>query len=409
MGFLGTVPDEHPGKQAINVDNPTLSMEETAKRHHWPSATLGTGTISLLFMVIIVITSLPVLRRKAYNTFYYVHIILGSLVFIATCIHASTDFYFLLPGLVLLVADWAWRIIRGDTGLKKQVEGSLEDAGDGWYRITLPASAKKISDGDSSESDSESAVEKLAPAHPLQTYYLNIPSISKFQNHAFTAAKVGSPTSGPVFLFQRASIPNKRKEAKKHKKEWTWKVGGQAHPIEGVELAQTKKLRVRAEGPYAPSEHGYQTANKIICLIGGTGITGALSIADWFLTHRAQDPKAQLILLWTVREIETSRLAEWRRLCWATDSAAKFGVRLHVSSESGRMDVGEELRFVLSDCELGDTEAAWVYVSGPAGLLTAAEDACCDIESEMRRARKKGLESGYTVRTMSHYVAKWEV
>lgn len=178
--------------------NPTLTAKQTGIRGSYHSATLGTGMIA---MVVIIVTALPVFRRRAYNAFYYAHIICSTLIFSSASIHASTDFYFLLPGLLLWVLDWGWRIFRGETGLQKKVEGKLEDAGYGWYRITLPVSAKLLPGNESAEGSVETVKE---PNHPLQSYYLNIPSISKLQNHAFTAAKIGSSSSGPVFLFQRA-------------------------------------------------------------------------------------------------------------------------------------------------------------------------------------------------------------
>lgn len=59
--------------------------------------------VRILLMIAIVITSLPALRRKSYNVFYYVHVICSFWVFVVLSVHASTDFYFLLPGLVLWI------------------------------------------------------------------------------------------------------------------------------------------------------------------------------------------------------------------------------------------------------------------------------------------------------------------
>lgn len=368
--------------------------------------------MSFLFMLIIVITALPVLRRRAYNTFYYAHVICSTLIFIAASIHASTDFYFLLPGLLLWIYDWVWRFFCGDTGIRKQVRGRLEDAGHGWYRLTLPSSAKP---SPRDESAVASVEESKHASHPLQSYYLNIPSISKIENHAFTAAKIGSSTSGPVFLFQRTQGMARRNQ-KKLDREWTWKAGAITATVgaeEDDEVDDQNRIEVRVEGPYSPLEADFQSANHIVCIVGGTGLTGAYSLALWWLEHRQRDPRARFTLIWTVRHRDTAQLLEWQEL---EERARTIGtcveLNLHVSSEQGRMVAMEALRsaFGRSDekasiCE----EKAWIYVSGPAGLLDDTEDACVALQSETRRARKAQRDTGLTVNHLDHYIARWEV
>ena len=53
--------------------------------------------------------------------------------------------------------------------------------------------------------------------------------------------------------------------------------------------------------------------------------------------------------------------------------------------------------------------SAWVYVSGPDGLLRQAEDACVKLEHEVRAGRRRGSKTGDSQRALEHYVAKWEV
>lgn len=367
--------------------------------------------MSFLFMLIIIITALPVLRRRAYNTFYYTHIILSTLIFIAASIHASTDFYFLLPGLLLWIFDWVWRVFRGDTGIRKHVDGTLEDAGHGWFRIILPVSAKAFPN-DESHGDSTEAAKHSS--HPLQSYYLNVPSLSKLQNHAFTAAKVGSSNSGPVFLFQRAQGTAGKKQ-KKLDKEWTWKAGAIAGCVGGDEQepAEPKIIEVRVEGPYIPLEADFQSADHIICIVGGTGLTGAYSLALWWLKHRQQDPNARFVLIWTVRHRETARLREWQELEERlTHAEGRIRLQIHVSSESGRIDAMDSLRSVLARSDEKDRasgQSAWVYISGPAGLLDQAEDACVQLESDLKGARKSKRDTGLTIGHADHYIARWEV
>ncbi len=194
-------------------DNPTLTWREAGVKGPYSWFTLPTGAISGIVLIpIMVITSLPVLRRINYNTFYYIHVVFATAVIVLVSLHASTSFYFLLPGLILWLADWAWRVRNA---LGRKVEVRVQNAGNGWYRITLPAKEAELEKGDSAA---------LTEATPdlLSTYYVNMPSVSRLQIHPFTAAAVGHGSSPPVLLFQKGP---ERKKAKQRDREWTWKLG----------------------------------------------------------------------------------------------------------------------------------------------------------------------------------------
>ena len=152
---------------------------------------------------------LPILRRRNYNAFYFTHVIFAAAIIILTCLHASTNFYFCLPGLLLWIADWVWRV-RNALGSK--VEVLVENAGDGWYRIRLPHRK-----GPELESGQEFH-------NPLATYYVNFAAVSRLQIHPFTAASIGHghEKTGPLLLFRRGP---ERKKIQKRDSEWTWKLG----------------------------------------------------------------------------------------------------------------------------------------------------------------------------------------
>ena len=343
-------------------------------------------------------------------------------MFITASVHASTDFYFLLPGLLLWLLDWCWRLFQGDAGgLQKKVTGMLESAEGGWYRLTLPVSARPSKASAADPSD----VEKLSyDTHPLQTYYLNIPSISKLQNHAFTAAKIGTETAGPTFLFQRAQPKSAKTKQKKLDKQWTWKLGATAQANRTSAIndedpvpATPTEVQLHVEGPYIPREATvYVSAQRVVCIVGGTGVTGANSLALWWLENRTKEPHARFLLIWTVRHRETANLREWQDLEQRMMSAENMQLRLHISSENGRLDVEDALRAEFSSAipNSGQAETggkAWVYVSGPAGLLSKAENASVDLKRELRDARRRGrkAERPLVITEMEHYVAKWEV
>ena len=380
-----------------------------------------------------VLTSLPSQRRARYNCFYFTHLAGALLFFFFVSVHASTDFYFLLPGLVLWLADWAARLrwLR-----KNRVEARLEDAGDGWYRIRLPPAPATRGDG-----GGELAAPRDRP--PLQAFYLNFPAVSTLQCHAFTAAAVGSGSDGPTFLFRRAE----GKKQPKLDKEWTWKLGALASAPSTAKEAPSTALSLRLEGPYSTSAVPLHTAARVLCLVGGTGITGALSLARAWLRHRGADRAARFRLVWTVRAPETARVAEVQAL--QADSAARavnMEVVVHVSRTDGRIDPtaclaeffepaalpppaqasatepgalegaispvkGGDEKAQAESADAPDAASGWVYCSGPAGLLDATDAACLGFSRRLRAARAaNGAPSSRAgVARLDWYCAKWEV
>ena len=205
------------------VDNPTVSVAESAAQGPLSYLVLPTGVLSFALLVVVTITSLPVVRRKNFNAFYFVHIIFATIILVLTCLHASTNFYFLLPGILLWIADWAGRV-RELLGAK--AEAVVENAGNGWIRVRLPSKYPVFaSDGEKSERTTS-----FPPSTPvLATYYVNFPRISKVQLHPFTAASTGSSELGPVLLFRRSP---ERKKAKQTEKEFTWAVAAVADVLQ---------------------------------------------------------------------------------------------------------------------------------------------------------------------------------
>lgn len=394
--------EDEEKKQLFSTGNPTMSELEGQERSAWYGTVTYTGLATFGCMIMIVITALPRIRRLHYNTFYNAHIVCSVATFIGASIHASSDFYLLLPGLSLWVADWAWRLFRGDGGaLRKQV-AVLENAGSGWYRVSLGATAKF-------EADSASEAEYSAPAgYPLSLYYLSLPSVSRLQSHAFTAAVSSTAQSGPVFLFRRSQ----GKSQKALEKEWTWAVGS----LVGSPGLQ-RQLDVRVEGPYRPTDTGFESASHVVCIVGGTGITGAYSLALWWLKMRSIAGNTKFTLVWTVRERESINVQEWFDLVKSAESQANMMVSAHVSAEMGRLDpqayirqsLGLDLGMATERREKGavSTGTAWVYSSGPEGLLQATQKACQVTDRDIRKLVRD--QAPVAVKDMSWYIAKWEV
>ena len=211
------------------VDNPTVSVAHSATKGALSNLVLPTGVFSFVLIVVVAVTSLPLVRRKNFNTFYFIHVIFAALILISACLHASTNFYFLLPGLLLWVSDWVWRL---RCSLLVRSEAIVEKAGNGWTRVTLP-SHQPLTPNDAEKHETSSS---STSSPTLATYYVNFPTLSKMELHPFTAASPVSAEVGPVLLFRRRP---ERKKARQTKREFTWAVAAAAETS-----AEPSKLQV---------------------------------------------------------------------------------------------------------------------------------------------------------------------
>ncbi|KAK4579800.1 hypothetical protein LTR86_000001 [Recurvomyces mirabilis] len=360
------------------VDNPTVSVDEATAKGHISYLVLPTGVFTFVLLVAVTITSLPILRRRSFNTFYFVHIVLVVIILIFACLHASTNFYCLLPGLLLWAADWVWRLRNS---LANKVEATVENAGNGWTRVTLHSKRLEIA------RSGEKGASTMSPAFEipvLATYYINFPRVSKLQIHPFTAASAGSAETGPALLFRRGP---ERKKDRRTQKEFTWALAAAAGDT--VEVPST--IEIRIEGPYSPAVPELRRSNHLLLIVGGTGITGAISIANWWADNYGSrtDESRSLRLIWSVRTEDEVHLREIQDLQITMAVFRNMETAIHVSGRQGRLHPGNELsRFLAS--RAGTHIDAWVYVSGPDGLLAAAEAACVEQAKHLRHAIRSG-------------------
>lgn len=120
-------------RKVLPVLNPTYLFHETWPGDKtplgiWRASLVFTGLFSVLIMLIISITTLPKVRRKHFNLFYFTHL-LSILMVIVICLHASTMLYCTAPGLAMWCLDWSMRL--HELGLL--LHGELSTFGNGWY------------------------------------------------------------------------------------------------------------------------------------------------------------------------------------------------------------------------------------------------------------------------------------
>ena len=281
------------------VLNPTYLYHEvwpgnTSSLGIWRASLIFTGITSTLIMLAVFITTFPVIRRKHFNIFYFTHLLMIVAV-VAICLHASTMLYCTAPGLAMWILDWGMRIYE----LSGKMDSTLVAVGKGWFCLKVPLPPTRL---------------KGCACHsPLAHFHIHHTESSIREIHPFTtithlaAKKLSSSDSDKSveieFLFRKskaspssASIPEKGLE-RRSKREWTNKLADLVDEAvvdlsltsEELEEADLQKRRqstqyqisLRLEGPYftPANPSSYET---VICLVAGTGVSGAIAIAAAF-------------------------------------------------------------------------------------------------------------------------------
>jgi len=120
-------------RMVFPVLNPTYVYDETWPGNSsalgvWRASLIFTGLTTTLIMAVIFITTLPQIRGKHFNLFYFTHLLV-IIAIIIICLHASTMFYCTAPGLAMWVLDWGMRLYE----LRKRLDSKVTSLGNGWY------------------------------------------------------------------------------------------------------------------------------------------------------------------------------------------------------------------------------------------------------------------------------------
>ena len=288
------------------VLNPTYLYHEvwpgnTSSLGIWRASLIFTGIACTLIMLAVFITTFPVIRQKHFNLFYFTHLLMIVAVIII-CLHASTMFYCTAPGLAMWLLDWGMRIYE----LSGKMDSTLTAVGKGWFCLTVPLSRNRL---------------KGCACHsPLAHFHIHHTESSIREIHPFTtithlaAKKLSSPDSDKTmeiqFLFRKsqasrslASVKDQSPE-RRSKRQWTNKLAdlvdeaaiSHSPPSEIPQEADLQKQRssgqnqisLRLEGPYftPANPSSYET---VICLVAGTGVSGAIAMAAAFRHHAMID------------------------------------------------------------------------------------------------------------------------
>ncbi|KAF5743732.1 putative ferric-chelate reductase [Tripterygium wilfordii] len=202
------------------------------------------GEIALVTGLVIWITSLPPVRRKRFEIFYYTHHL--YVIFLVFFLFHAGDrhFYMVFSGIFLFALDKLFRIIQSRPRsyiLSARVFPSRA------IELTLPKDPR-------------------LKYTPTSVVYMKIPSISKFQWHSFSLTSSSSMHDHTMSLTIKCD-------------------GGWTNDLYNMITAELDSdadgmrcMPVAIEGPYGPASMDLLRYESLILVAGGIGITPFLSI-----------------------------------------------------------------------------------------------------------------------------------
>ncbi|XP_073023033.1 ferric reduction oxidase 2-like [Primulina eburnea] len=210
------------------------------------------GELSLLAGLVLWATTLPRIRRKIFELFFYTHHLYILFVFFFV-LHVGISYTsIMLPGFYLFMIDRYLRFLQSRRGVR------LVSA-----RI-LPCETVELN-------FSKSTGLRYSPTSIM---FLNLPTISKLQWHPFTVTSSSSLESDKLSVMIKG-------EGKWSKKLYQILSSG-SPPID--------RLDVSVEGPYGPASTNFLRHDLLVMVSGGSGITPFISIIRE-LIHKSQTMK----------------------------------------------------------------------------------------------------------------------
>ncbi|KAI8823164.1 uncharacterized protein EV422DRAFT_394171 [Fimicolochytrium jonesii] len=347
-----------------------------------------TGYVAAFTFLWVGINSIPKIRRANYSWFWINHTLAWGAIAMAF-IHASPMLHLAMPAVLFYMVDAAVRVYNRTTPAHI-TSVTLEECG--YIRVDIAGWD--------------------VPYAPGQWVSLKIPALSRVMWHPFTiASSYGSPSNAstpsvhyihdeynttpntptsPGGVVEKSSFMKSREilvardtitliiKPTDRKNRWTSSL---------LALWESRRddeghapIEVFIDGPHGKLPPRFLSSQHIVTIAGGSGIPGALSIANHVLE---QNSVQSIDVVWTAREAGASRLSSYLELQRhkVLQQAGRHSCSLNVSSRDGRLDMLANVRDTIA--KFADEDSVGIYVCGPGEMV----DAVVDAANECRKRR----------------------
>lgn len=246
------------------------------------------GVLAALIMALPFLFSLRPLRQRFYNTFYFFHLCLHFAMPFAW-LHSVSDFYYMVPGIVLYTADLVVRLYSRLHSL--EVVGVSRDTAVGLVRIDFDASSRVA----------------LQQNRCCQFVRVCFPTVSGLEWHTFTLLGKSGPTRSIILSMHKSELLSRSRQngsflrnllrAKYRRYDWT----------EAAIFKVTDGSPICVDGPFGDGS-GFDIAvdvDVVVVFAGGTGIAAALSVAE-VVSTLPMDSRPVVHVAWSVRNTRAS-------------------------------------------------------------------------------------------------------
>ncbi|KAJ3272071.1 hypothetical protein HK104_004554 [Borealophlyctis nickersoniae] len=225
------------------------------------------GTLSTLLLLLASLFSLPIIRRRFFTLFYATHFLLiPSMIF--ACLHAASDFYYIIPGLGLYIVDLALRV----RALRKcvNVVGVVREP-TGHVRVDFEWP------------------EGLGSVKAGQWVCVNVPGVDRLAWHPYSLAQSPNSPTGTIFFNPPISPKSTQFEAK---------LAAALLPATKPDPESPRALTLALDGPFGVP--GFEMTKKydvVVCFAAGTGLAPAVSVA-----RHVRATAGDVCVVWSVKE-----------------------------------------------------------------------------------------------------------
>ncbi|KAK5661080.1 hypothetical protein OQA88_10970 [Cercophora sp. LCS_1] len=294
------------------------------------NARIRVGILAWAALALIFLTSLRIIRRRAFEVFYYTHFVF--LVFAAGAFyHASYALEFMVPGLALWFVDRAVRFYYNFRAVR------VTEVTHG------PGGVTKL------------RFEGVKTTCAGQIAWVQVPIVSRANWHPFTVASAPGDTTGTVAVRGLGGYTRRVAQRLEPSGQGQGQ-GGQLAPGSG-------QVKIRIDGPYGVEPVPWARYPVVALVAGGIGITPAISIASRVVKEGAQGALVggvgrHVHLLWSVADIAHAgwfedELKSLAALTSASGSRVSLRISIHVT---GRGSVAREVARAREEQEMESTK-----------------------------------------------------
>jgi len=300
--------------------------------------------------IVYIIGTLPIIRRKYFEWFYYLHL-MGAVFMVGAILwHASQSWRYISPPLVLYTVDRMIRLSHSSRICKVESLSVAVDGAKNKNRVEVTKLGFSI--GGYSFKDGEAVFEKLQ-FKMGQYVYINISNISLWEWHPFTvAAGVDEATSYLHIQNEGESVAEMGYDANNapSSPQFTQLLYLLAQQVQSNQIG-LQDVEIHVDGPYG-KPFVYDGYERIILVAGGIGVTPCHSVFSTMLSQSMQlaasedkgaAPMPAVDLIWVAKDKDllslythTFRMYERHN----PESNNKFNVRLFVTRPDGDVSQG---------------------------------------------------------------------